>query len=156
MKIKKKKKNNPDLSNDKVKFEKSGGKKNVGDDGLGSEENKDKNEEIFLRKTEDIVELKPEEINDLKAISDEKCTEEIVKRMIKGKKEPKLTKPESFLEINNEERAKLMIRRINNKEEKDPSIKELYILLNKFSKNLCQICFLVVHNDLFEIFSTMH
>ena len=135
-KKKKKKKNNPDLSNDKVKFEKSGGKKNVGDDGLGSEENKDKNEEIFLRKTEDIVELKPEEINDLKAISDEKCTEEIVKRMIKGKKEPKLTKPESFLEINNEERAKLMIRRINNKEEKDPSIKELYILLNKFSKNL--------------------
>ena len=129
-----KRKKNNNLAKNKEKFEKSD--KKDGKEELGNKEEEEKDEKIFFRKTETIVELKPEAINELKLISDENSTDQIVKRMIKGKKEPKLNRPESFLEISNEDRNNIMVRRINNKEEKDASIEDLYILLNNFSKNL--------------------
>ena len=127
-------KNNLDLAKKKEKFEKSD--KKEGNEGLDIKETEEKEEKIFFQKKDTIVELKPEEINELKLISDENSTAQIVKRMIKGKKEPKLIRPGSFLEINNEDREKIIKRRVNNKEEKDASIEDLYILLNNFSKNL--------------------
>ena len=128
----------------KVEFGRTGGKNaDLLDDNNDSEDEEGdelkKLEKIHLQKADKIVVVTTEEINKLKAVSDENVTNTIVKRMIKKRIENKLSKPESYTEFKSEiygDRDNIMIKKINRKEGEDYVDQPLYSLLNGLSKNL--------------------
>ena len=93
-------------------------------------------ERIHLKKTETIVEVKEEEINKLKAISDIDVTKAIVKRMKKKcNNESTIKLPENFPEFD-VNRENILKKSINRKEGDDYVNQPLYSLINDLSKNI--------------------
>ena len=137
------KKEKPNILKTKIEFQKVGGKAAdiLEDDYSENEEEAEikELERIHLKKTDTIIEVKEEEINKLKAISDEGATKNIVKRMIKKTIESNLNLSDNFTEFKSElygDRDNIL-RKKTIKEEGDDFVKQsLHSLLNDLSKNL--------------------
>ena len=127
----------------KVEFGKTGGKNTDilnNDDSEDEEEDEIKKlEKIHLKKTDTIVKVDVEEINKLKAISDEGVTKAVVKRMLNKRIDSQLKLPDSFPEFKSDiygDRYNILKKTLNRKEGDDYISQPLYSLLNDFSKNL--------------------
>ena len=138
--IEKKKKINPDINKNKIEFERVRGTGyNILEEGLDNEE--DKKEIINLKRNEDIiVELKDEEKNKLKTISDEGVTNAIIKRMLNNISiDLNLKLPDSFPEFKSEifgDRNKILEKSELREEGDDFITKPFHEIINEFSKNV--------------------
>ena len=137
---KKKEKEKVELT--KVEFGKTGGKAS---DVLDYESENEEEieikelEKIHLKKTDIIKEAKEEEINKLKAVSDEGVTNAIVKRMLNKKIESNLKLTDNFPEFKSDiygDRENILKKAINRKEGDDYVSQPLYELINDLSKNI--------------------
>ena len=137
---KKEKKINTDINKNKIEFERVRGTGyNILEEGLDNEE--DKKEIINLKRNEDIiVELKDEEKNKLKTISDEGVTKAIIKRMLNNKSiDLNLKLPDSFPEFKSEifgDRNKILEKSKLREEGDDFITKPFHEIINEFSKNV--------------------
>ena len=96
-------------------------------------------EKIHLKKTDTIKEAKEEEINKLKAVSDEGVTNAIVKRMLNKKIDSNLKLTENFPEFKSDiygDRENILKKTSNRKEGDDYISQPLYGLINDLSKNI--------------------
>lgn len=137
---KKKEKEKIELS--KVEFGKIGEKASdiLDYESENEEENEIKElEKIHLKKTDTIKEAKEEEINKLKAVSDEGVTNAIVKRMLNKKIDSNLKLTENFPEFKSDiygDRENILKKTSNRKEGDDYISQPLYGLINDLSKNI--------------------
>ena len=126
----------PEMVKKKVEFGKVGGKAiDILNDNSEDEEDKEikELEKIHLGKTDVIIEVKEEEINKLKSISDEGVTNTIVKRMLKKAVDSKLNLCDNFPEF---KKDLYMKKTLNRKEGDDYVDQPLFSLFNELSKNL--------------------
>ena len=107
---------------------------------IDSDNEEDKEKEIIhLKQSDIIVPMKSEEINKLKAVSDEGVTKNVVKRMLNKNLDLDLKLSDIFPEFKSEiygERINILKKTLNRIEGDDFIEQSLYELINDLSKNL--------------------